>query len=171
MLQEQHFFGTEIKKNNWPSIFPKETHLYTVQIFLTYDSFIFHLSSWSISVEIIYWFKKEKFKRCRINNGNVLPSIPVAHSVIFKELYENLDFLLSKIKYPNFKWQICGDFKIASMLLGQQGCYAKMPWFLCEWDSWAKYQHWIRKEWLTKKQFKSKIKSWSKRRSKDKIRL
>lgn len=81
---------------------------------------------------------KRSVKGVLLNNGNVLPSIPVADSVIFKESYENPDFLLSTIKYQEFKWQICGDFKILSLLLGQQGSYAKMPCFLSEWNSRAK---------------------------------
>ena len=32
-------------------------------------------------------------------------------------------------------------------LLGQQSGYTKYPCFLCMWDSRAKNEHWIRKEW------------------------
>ena len=32
-------------------------------------------------------------------------------------------------------------------LLGQQSGYTKYPCFLCLWDSRAKNEHWIRKEW------------------------
>ena len=35
----------------------------------------------------------------------------------------------------------CGDFKVISMILGQQGGYTKFPCFLCEWDSRAKAKH------------------------------
>ena len=33
------------------------------------------------------------------------------------------------------------------ILLGQQSGYTKYPCFLCMWDSRAKNEHWIRKEW------------------------
>ena len=32
-------------------------------------------------------------------------------------------------------------------LLGQQSGFTKYPCFLCMWDSRAKNEHWIRKEW------------------------
>ena len=37
------------------------------------------------------------------------------------------------------------------MLLGQQAAYTKYPYFLCEWDSWDKKNHWIKKEWSQRK--------------------
>ena len=64
-----------------------------------------------------------------------------------KETYENLKLLLDKIKYENYNWTICGDLKVLALLLGQQGGYTKMPCYLCEWDSRAKSEQWIRREW------------------------
>ena len=40
-----------------------------------------------------------------------------------------------------------GDLKVISMLLGQQSGFTKFPCFLCEWNSKAWDQHWIRKIW------------------------
>jgi hypothetical protein len=42
---------------------------------------------------------------------------------------------------------ICGSLKVLSMLLGQQSGYTKYPFFLSEWDSRAKSQHWTQKDW------------------------
>lgn len=88
---------------------------------------------------------KRSLKVVLLYNGNM--SIPVGHSVHLKELYENLEFVLDKIKYDDHKWITCSDLKIISMLLGQQGGYTKFPCFLCEWDSRDRENHWIKKDW------------------------
>ena len=51
------------------------------------------------------------------------------------------------------KWMICGDLKVLSMLLGQQGGYIKYPCFLCLWDSRVKDEHWIREQWPKRNKF------------------
>jgi len=56
-----------------------------------------------------------------LHNGNQHPSIPVGHSVHLKEDYENVKTLLQKIKYDDYKWDVCGDFKMLGFLLGLQG--------------------------------------------------
>ncbi|GFX18544.1 uncharacterized protein TNCV_3371171 [Trichonephila clavipes] len=38
----------------------------------------------------------------------------------------------------------CGDFKVISMLLGQQSGYTKFPSFFCEWDSRDRKQHYVK---------------------------
>ena len=43
---------------------------------------------------------------------------------------------------------VCGDLKVISMILGQQGGYTKFPCFLFEWDSRAKAKYWNQKVWL-----------------------
>lgn len=90
---------------------------------------------------------KTSLKAVLLHNGNILASVPVGHSVHMKETYENLKLLLDKIKYENYTWTICGDLKVIALLLGQQGGYTKMPCYMCEWDSRAKSEHWIRREW------------------------
>ena len=50
------------------------------------------------------------------------------------------------LKYKEL-WTVCGDLKVISMILGQQGGYTKFPCFLCEWDSRAKSKHWNQKVW------------------------
>ena len=61
--------------------------------------------------------------------------------------------LLTKIKYDEHKWMVCGDLKVLSILLGQQGVYTKYPCFLCLWDSRAKNEHWIREQWPKRNEF------------------
>lgn len=103
-----------------------------------YDS-----TSWRLFIDS----SKRSLKGVLLHNGNTYASVPVAHSVHLKETYENLELLLNKIKYSEYCWQLCGDLKIISMLLGQQSGFTKYPCFLCEWDSRARNLHYIQKEW------------------------
>jgi hypothetical protein len=61
---------------------------------------------------------KRRLKGVLLHNGIVSGSVPVTHSVLLKESYENLKTLLSWIKYQEHNWQVCVDFKILCMLLG-----------------------------------------------------
>ena len=90
---------------------------------------------------------KESLKCVLLHNGNQFASIPVGHSVVLKESYENLATVLQKIKYDEYNWDICGDLKVIGLLLGQQSGYTKYPCFLCMWDSRAKDKHWTQKVW------------------------
>lgn len=90
---------------------------------------------------------KRSLKAVLLHNGNKYASIPIAHSVHLKERYENLKLLLDKIKYDDHEWTVCGDLKVISMILGQQGGYTKFPCFLCEWDSRDRKNHWKQKDW------------------------
>ncbi|GFV32392.1 uncharacterized protein TNCV_1676781 [Trichonephila clavipes] len=78
---------------------------------------------------------KRSLKAVLLHNGYRYASVPVGHSVLLKECYENLEFILNKFSYSDHKWTICGDLKVIFMLLGQQSGYTKFPCFLCEWDS------------------------------------
>lgn len=89
----------------------------------------------------------KSLKAVLLHNGNDLPSIPVGHSVQLKEDYKNVKLLLDKIKYSNYKWDVCGDFKMLAFFLGLQGGYTKYSCFLCLWDSRADSEHYIRRQW------------------------
>ena len=78
-----------------------------------------------------------------MHNGNKFPSVPVARSASMKETYENFKFILEKIQYAVYEWNICGDFKVIALILG----YTKYCCFLCKWDSRDRKNHYIRKEW------------------------
>ena len=47
-----------------------------------------------------------------LNNGNLKPSIPIAHDVGMKETYETMITLLMLIKYSVHNWNICSDLKL-----------------------------------------------------------
>ena len=52
-----------------------------------------------------------------LHNGNRYASVPVDHSVHLKETYENKKIVITKIKYFDHIWLICGDLKVLCMLL------------------------------------------------------
>ena len=90
---------------------------------------------------------KVSLKAVLLHNGNKFPSVPLAHAANMKESYDNMKLLLRKIKYEDFKWNICGDLKVVALLLGMQLGYTKYCCFLCEWDSRDKKNHYVKKEW------------------------
>ena len=64
-----------------------------------------------------------------------------------KESYENLKTILTSIQYEVHNWHICANFKLAAMLTGLQLGYTKFCWFLCLWNSRARVEHYVRKDW------------------------
>ena len=46
-----------------------------------------------------------------LHNGNKFPSFSFSHAANMKESYESMTLLLGKIKYDEFKWKLCGNFK------------------------------------------------------------
>ncbi|GBN47234.1 hypothetical protein AVEN_5439-1 [Araneus ventricosus] len=64
-----------------------------------------------------------------------------------EENYNDLSMILENINYQENCWMVCGDFKMLTMLLGQQEGYTKYPCFLCLWDSRARDLHWNKSDW------------------------
>ena len=60
--------------------------------------------------------------------------------------------LLSKINYAEFKWYVCGDFKMLGFWLGLQGGYTKYSCFFCLWNSRADSEHYEKIHWPTQKE-------------------
>ena len=73
----------------------------------------------------------KSLKAVLLHNGNIYPSISLVYSLQMKEDYENVKQLLIKINYAQFKWYVCGDFKMLQSLLRLQGGYTKYSCFLC----------------------------------------
>ena len=88
-----------------------------------------------------------------LHNGNVHPSIPIAHSVILRERYENVQKLLDLIKYDDYKWEVIGDFKMVAFLMGLQGGWTKYPCHLCLWDSRASRVHYQQFQWPERSEY------------------
>ena len=93
---------------------------------------------------------KQSLKAFLLHNGNVYPSIPIAHSVRMKEDRESVKILLELIQYNNHNWDVCGDFKMIAFLLGLQGGYTKHSCFLCgiaermSSNTWSKTGHLVK---------------------------
>lgn len=90
---------------------------------------------------------KLSLKAVLLHHGNNKPSVPVAHAVNMKETYESMVMLLDLINYNNHEWNICADLKVVSMITGLQQGYTKYCCFLCKWDSRAREQHYVKKNW------------------------
>ena len=90
---------------------------------------------------------KRSLKCVLLHNGNMFACVPIGHSVVLKEHYQNVKMCLEKLRYSEHNWALCVDFKVVNFLLGQQGGYTKHPCFLCYWDSRATDQHWVKKDW------------------------
>ena len=100
---------------------------------------VYSASDWRLFIDC----SKQSLKAVLLHNGNVYPSIPIAHSVRMKEDRESVKILLELIRYNNHNWDVCGDFKMIAFLLGLQGDCTKHSCFLCLWDSRADEQHYV----------------------------
>ncbi|GFU98028.1 uncharacterized protein TNCV_233051 [Trichonephila clavipes] len=76
---------------------------------------------------------KASLKAVLLHDVNKFPSISVAHSASMKETYENFQFMLAKLQYAVYEWNIC-DLKITALILGLQLGYTKYCCFSCLWD-------------------------------------
>ena len=92
-----------------------------------------------------------RLKAVLLHNGNMLPSIPVAHAFGIKESDDSMKQLQQYIKYDTYKWDICADLKVIALLLGLQLAYTKFPSFLCEWNSRDKAQYYVKRIWPARK--------------------
>jgi len=90
---------------------------------------------------------KTSLKAVLLHIGKKFPYVPIAYATNLKEAYENLKILLEKIQYDKYCWTICCDLKVIALLMGKQIGYTKFCFFLCEWDSRDKKNHYIKKEW------------------------
>jgi hypothetical protein len=80
---------------------------------------------------------KSSLKAVPLDNGNKLPSIPVAYAPSTKETYTIMKNFLLEVDYKMYQWEFCGDFKVITVLLGLQAGHTKYSCFLSEWDSRA----------------------------------
>ncbi|KAL6477291.1 hypothetical protein MHYP_G00131260 [Metynnis hypsauchen] len=95
----------------------------------------------------------KRLKAVLLHNGNKYPSLPVAHSVHLKEEYTSVKMLLGALKYDEYGWEVIGDFKMVSFLMGLQGGFTKYPCFICLWDSRDTKAHYHRRDWPQRTEF------------------
>ena len=69
-----------------------------------------------------------------------------------KEDYENVEQLLIKINYAQFKWYVCGDFKMLGVLQGLQSGYTKYSCFSFSWNSRTDVEHYEKTYWPTQEE-------------------
>ena len=58
-----------------------------------------------------------------------------------------MSLLLEKICYRDYNWNMSGDLKVITILMGMQTGYTKYCRFICEWDSRDRKHHYINKNW------------------------
>ena len=104
--------------------------------------------NWSLFMD----FSKQSMKAVLLHITNVYAPIPIAHCTVMPEKYVNIGMLLQKIKYDACKWQICGNLKIITILLGQNSGFTKHLCCLCLWDSRDRANHY-KKNWPTRSSF------------------
>ena len=90
---------------------------------------------------------KKSIKAVLLDIGNILPSVTIAYSTTMKETFQNLQFMLEEIRNSEHNWLICADLKVIAILTGFQLGYTKYCCFLCLWDSRARSEHYVRKQW------------------------
>ena len=152
-LQEKNMLHKDVRVSKFRSRSDDFVHRFSLENNLSYCNNILGLfmdlnlsydpTEWRLFIDSSLYSTKAVL----LHNGNALPSIPVAHSVVLRENYENLAFILEKIKYEEHKWQICCDLKVVAILSGLQLGFTKYMCFLCKWNSRAKKEHYIRSEW------------------------
>ena len=55
-----------------------------------------------------------------LHDGNMYPSLSLAHLVQLQEEYSNIKILLDVLKYERYSWKVIGDFKIVTFWIGLQ---------------------------------------------------
>ena len=114
-----------------------------------FNTIDYNSSEWRLFIDS----STRSLKAVLLHNGNIYAPLPLAHSVILDEDYKNCEFLLTKLQYDEHNWQLCGDLKILTIILGQQTGFTKYPCFLCEWDSRSRDEHYVKKVWPARKNF------------------
>jgi len=98
---------------------------------------------WQLFIDV----SKTSLKAVLLHNGNKLPSIPVAYAPSTKETCTTMNNVLVEVDYKKYQWEVCGDFKVITILLGLCAGYTKYSCFLCEQDCRTRGTHYSRKHW------------------------
>ena len=82
--------------------------------------------------------------------------VPVPPTTAFgmKKTYDSMEILLKVINYSDHNWNICGDLKVISLLLGLQLGYTKHMCFLCLWNSRDDSNHYTIRNWPERTEYK-----------------
>jgi hypothetical protein len=104
----------------------------------------YSLEKWQLFIDC----SMHSLKAMLLHKANVLTSILVAYAIHKEETYENMEDILSCVKYKTYQWRICCDFKVIALLMGLQKGYTKFCYCLCEWASHDKSVHCRKQNWL-----------------------
>ena len=103
----------------------------------------YNASDWRLFIDS----SKRSLNCVLLHNTNEHASIPTGNSTTLKEKYQPIKEVIEKINYATHNWKICVDLKMVNFLLGRQSRYTKHPCFLCLWNSQAKHERWVIKDW------------------------
>jgi hypothetical protein len=135
-LKEKNCLKSEVKITAYRSREEKFLQYFTQEDALVYCNNVigllhhlglpeYHSEDWRLFIDS----STRSLKCVLLHNGNRYSSIPLAHSRILKEAYENIKMILQKISYHEHSWSICVDLKMVNFLLGQQSGFTKYPCF------------------------------------------
>ena len=119
------------RKKEYPPIFINESpllHCVNVKGLIEKLDTAYNPLDWRLFIDS----SKASLEAVLLHNGYLFASILLAHSIQMKETYENIEIMLTKLKYEEHRWKVCVDIKVLNMLQGQQSEYTKFPCFLCE---------------------------------------
>ena len=68
----------------------------------------YNLEQWRVFTDS----SKVSWKVALLHNGKRFPSVLFGHAANMKENYESMKLLLRRIKYDEFKCNLCGDLKL-----------------------------------------------------------
>lgn len=110
----------------------------------------FNAEDWRLFID----GSSKSLKFILLHNGNKLASIPVAYTRKYKESRSSIERILKAMKYDDYGFLICADFKVICILLGMQGGFTKFPCFICLWDSRARKLHYTDHVWPLREELK-----------------
>ncbi|KAF2365902.1 hypothetical protein FHG87_003345 [Trinorchestia longiramus] len=64
-----------------------------------------------------------------------------------------MELLLKAVKYNQYQWNLCGDFKVIGLHMSMQAGFTKYCCFLCLWGSGAVSKHYKQKDSVSRSTF------------------
>ena len=107
------------------------------------------LSEWRLSLTVHQRVSRQFYSIMAINTHLFLLLI----QSILKETYKNVKTVLNVLKYDQYNWEVIGDFKIITFLMGMQGGFTKYPCYLCPWYSRGTKTHYQKQVWSKREEF------------------
>ena len=103
----------------------------------------YNASDWWLFIDS----SKRSLRCVLLHNTNQYAPIPIGHYTTLKEKHQLIKEVIEKINYVAHNLKISIDLKMVNFLLGPHSGYTKHPCFLHLWNSRAKHERWVRKNW------------------------